>query len=145
MLVHQCHSSVISSDFRIYSWVRLGLGVGKWSRLHFWIKMLFQGQQNMLTQEHILLSKIRTCVLFCTQQTQRNITMHETCDLYANFHNNKECKRLQIIYFSNIISPNPLSHSLKLLRTLFGVLKLVFSKSVIYSTSYSSDASASIY
>ncbi len=33
MLVHQCHSSVISSDFRDYSWLRLGLGVGKWSRL----------------------------------------------------------------------------------------------------------------
>ncbi len=43
----------VSSDLRDYSWLRLGLGVGKWSRLHFWIKMLFQGQQYMLTQEHI--------------------------------------------------------------------------------------------
>ncbi len=51
MLVQQCHSSMISYDFRDYSW--LGLGVGKWSRLHFWIKMLFQGQQYMLTQGHI--------------------------------------------------------------------------------------------
>ncbi len=24
LLVHQCHSSIISSDFRDYSWVRLG-------------------------------------------------------------------------------------------------------------------------
>ncbi len=46
MLVHQCHSSIISSDFRYYSWLMLGLGVGKWSRLHFWIEMLSQGQQN---------------------------------------------------------------------------------------------------
>ncbi len=44
---------LISSDFRDYSWVRLGLGVGKWSRYNFWIKMLFQGQQFLLTQEHI--------------------------------------------------------------------------------------------
>ncbi len=43
----------VSSDLRDYSWLRLGLGVGKWSRLNFWIKMLFQGQQYMLTQEHI--------------------------------------------------------------------------------------------
>ncbi len=50
MLVHQCHSSIISSDFRDYSWLRLGLGVGKCSRLDFWIKMLFQGQQNMFTK-----------------------------------------------------------------------------------------------
>ncbi len=55
VLVHLCHSSIIFSDFRDFSWLRLGLGVGvgKWSRLHFWIKMLFQGQQYMLTQEHI--------------------------------------------------------------------------------------------
>ncbi len=49
LLVHQCYSSIISSDFRDYSWVRLGLGVGKLSRLHFFIKMLFQGQQYMFT------------------------------------------------------------------------------------------------
>ncbi len=54
MLVHQCHSSIIPSGFR----VRLGLGVEKWSRLHFWIKMLFQGQQyidpgtNLTLQNH---------------------------------------------------------------------------------------------
>ncbi len=48
VLVHQCHSSIISSEFRDYSWLRLGLGVEIWSRLNFWIKMLFQGQQNML-------------------------------------------------------------------------------------------------
>ncbi len=48
MLVQQCHSSIISYDFMDYSWLRLGLGVGKWSRLYFWIKMLFQGQQYML-------------------------------------------------------------------------------------------------
>ncbi len=41
MLVHQYHSSIISSDFRDYSWLRLGLGVGIWSRLNIWIKMLF--------------------------------------------------------------------------------------------------------
>ncbi len=41
-----------------YSWVRLGSGVGKWSRFNFFIKMLFQGQYYMLSQEH---SKIRTC------------------------------------------------------------------------------------
>ncbi len=35
LLVHQCHSSIISPDFRDYSWLRLGVGVGKWSRLHF--------------------------------------------------------------------------------------------------------------
>ncbi len=29
------HSSIVSSYFRDYSWLRLGLGVGKWSRLHF--------------------------------------------------------------------------------------------------------------
>ncbi len=28
MPVHQCNSSISSSDFRDYSWVRLGLGVG---------------------------------------------------------------------------------------------------------------------
>ncbi len=72
MPVHQCNSSISSSDFRDYSWVRLGLGVGIsssdfrdyswvrlglgvgiWLRLYFWIKRLFQGQQNMLTQEHV--------------------------------------------------------------------------------------------
>ncbi len=53
VLVYQCHSSIISSDFGDYSYLRLGLGVGKWSILHFWIKMLFQGQQYILTQEHI--------------------------------------------------------------------------------------------
>ncbi len=47
LLVHQCHSSIISSDFRDYSWLRLGLDVGKWSRFNFWIEMLFQGQQYM--------------------------------------------------------------------------------------------------
>ncbi len=31
----------------------LGLGVVKCSRLHFWIKILFQGQKYMLTEEHI--------------------------------------------------------------------------------------------
>ncbi len=56
-----CHSSIISSDFRDCSWLSLGLAVGKLSRLHFWIKMLFQGQKYMLTQQHIQLSKIRTC------------------------------------------------------------------------------------
>ncbi len=43
----------LSVPIRDYSWVRLGLGVGIWLRLYFWIKMLFQGQQNMLTQEHV--------------------------------------------------------------------------------------------
>ncbi len=52
MLVHQCHSSIISSDFRDYSWVRLGLGVGKLSRLNFWIKMLFQNVVTHLTQQN---------------------------------------------------------------------------------------------
>ncbi len=47
LLVHQCHSSIISSDLRDYLWLRLGLGVGKWSRFNFLIKMLFQGQQCM--------------------------------------------------------------------------------------------------
>ncbi len=57
MPVHQCYSSISSSDFRDYSWVRLGLDVGIWLRLYFWIKMLFQGQQNMLTQEHVITFK----------------------------------------------------------------------------------------
>jgi len=48
LLVHQCHSSIISSGFRDYSCLRLGLGVGKWSRLNVCIKMLLQGQQYML-------------------------------------------------------------------------------------------------
>ncbi len=47
--LHQCHLSIISSDFMDYAWLRLGVGVGIWSRLNFWIKMLVQGQQNMLT------------------------------------------------------------------------------------------------
>ncbi len=40
---NQCHSSIITSDFRDYSWVRLGLGVGKWSRLIVLIKMFCPG------------------------------------------------------------------------------------------------------
>ncbi len=39
-------SFIYSSDFRDYSRVMLGLGVEIWSGLHFWIKTLFQSQQN---------------------------------------------------------------------------------------------------
>ncbi len=48
-----CHSSIISSNFWDYSWVRLGLGVEKWSRFNFWINILFQGQQYVDPGTHL--------------------------------------------------------------------------------------------
>ncbi len=47
-------TSIISSDFRDYSWLRLGLGLGKWSRLNILIKMLFQGQQYIVVNCFLL-------------------------------------------------------------------------------------------
>ncbi len=41
-----------SSDSRDYSWLRLDLDVGKWSRFKFWIKMLFGLSGTHLTQQN---------------------------------------------------------------------------------------------
>ncbi len=70
MLVQQCHSSIISYDFRDYSWLRLGLGVGKWSRLHFFlIKMLFQGQQYMMINQDVRVC-VRACVCVSVKRSE---------------------------------------------------------------------------
>jgi len=44
--------------FRDKLWVGLGLGVGIGLGLCFWTAMLFQDQQQMQIQEHVLLGKI---------------------------------------------------------------------------------------
>jgi len=51
MLLHQCYLTIISLRFRDILCVLLGLGVGIWLGLNFQAGMLFQDQQNVLTQE----------------------------------------------------------------------------------------------